>query len=150
LAFGFLNGDAIRALRYQSISSHPEAKPTRPECSAYHEPLDLTIAVAEIDARITDLREKTRIPQMLAGYFLDLWLSLRETHRILRPNGRAAFVVGNARYKGITVEVDTFLAELAQSVGLAVDHVYVARRRGNSAQQMKTYGRQPQRESVVV
>jgi tRNA G10 N-methylase Trm11 len=150
LAFGFLGHDAIREIRYQSVSSHPEAKPVRPESSKYRQPPALTAAIAEIANRFGDTREKTRIPQMIAGYFLDLWLSLRESQRILRPGGYAAFVVGNARYKGITLEVDNLLAELAKSVGLEVNHIYVARRRGNSAQQMKTYGRQSQRESVVV
>jgi tRNA G10 N-methylase Trm11 len=150
LTFGFLGHEAIREIRYQSVSSHPEAKPVRPESSKYRQPPALTAAITEIGNRISDTREKTRIPGMIAGYFLDLWLSLRESYRILKPGGHAAFVVGNARYKGVTLEVDTLLAELAESVSLEVNHIYVARRRGNSAQQMKVYGRQPQRESVVI
>ncbi len=149
LAFGFLDDHSIRQLRYQSLSSHPEARPNRPDQSGYTEPPSLTTTINEIAARIDD-GHKRRMSQMLSGYFLDIWLSLREAHRILRPGGHAAYVVGNARYKGVAIEVDTLVGGLAENIGFAVDHVYVARRRGNSAQQMKNYGRQPQRESVVV
>src|SRR6266496_4632008 len=149
LAFGFLDDHSIRQLRYQSVSSHPEARPNRPDQSGYTEPPSLTTTINEIAARIDD-GHKRRMSQMLSGYFLDIWLSLREAHRILRPGGHAAYVVGNARYKGVAIEVDTLVGGLAENIGFAVDHVYVARRRGNSAQQMKNYGRQPQRESVVV
>jgi tRNA G10 N-methylase Trm11 len=149
LAFGFLDDQGIRQLRHQSVSSHPEARPNRPDQDGYAEPAALTMMINEIAARIDD-GHKRRMSLMLSGYFLDMWFSLREAHRILRSGGYAAYVVGNARYKGVAIEVDTLVGELAENIGFAVDHVYVARRRGNSAQQMKNYGRQPQRESVVV
>jgi hypothetical protein len=86
---------------------------------------------------------------MLRGYFLDMHLVLAEARRALKPNARAAFVVGNARYMGVALEVDTYLAQI-QALGYEVEHIYVARRRGNSAQQMGKHGCVPQRESVVV
>ena len=89
-------------------------------------------------------------PTCFAGYFLDMHLVLAEAHRVLKPNAYAAFVVGNARYMGVALEVDTYLARIGQALGFKVEHIYVARRRGNSAQQMGKHGRVPQRESVVV
>jgi hypothetical protein len=50
--------------------------------SDYEEP-PLTAAPATISERITDPGAKTRMPPKLAGYVVDLWLSLREVRRIL-------------------------------------------------------------------
>jgi DNA modification methylase len=145
LAFGFLDGQQIKALRIQSLHSHPEAKPTRPPANGYTEPRSLTDAVAAISPNVKD----GRIPRLLQGYFRDLYLSLTEIHRVLKAGGRAALVVGNTQYAGVTVETDSLTAEIAHQVGLDCQSMAVARYRGNSAQQMAEHGRTPQRESVV-
>ncbi len=150
LQFGFLDWMELRRLRYQSFSSHPESKPERPKNNGYAEANELRQTIAKIADLITDKRAKTRIPQMLHGYFEDLYLTVRELQRVLKANGRAAIVVGNVSYCGIPLEVDRFTVEIARQAGFAPRIVYVARRRGNSAQQMKEHGRRPQRESVVV
>jgi hypothetical protein len=151
LAFAFLDANATKALRYQSFSSHPEAKPKRPESvSAYREPPSLSEALQRIGDLINDPRAKQRIPNMLAGYFVDLYCSLKEVKRVLKPGSHAAYVVGNVQYCGIALEVDQLLCEIAGQAGLSCDEVRVARVRGNSAQQMGLYGRQPSRESVVM
>ena len=87
---------------------------------------------------------------MIRGYFADMFLSLQEVARILRPGGRVAYVVGNVRHAGVTVAVDTALTELAALVGLSLDSAWVIRLRGNSAQQMGRFGKEPSRESVVL
>ena len=87
---------------------------------------------------------------MVRGYFEDMFLSLQEVSRVLRPGGRAALVVGNVRHAGMMVPVDEVLANLAMQVGLDFDTAWVMRLRGNSAQQMGRYGKEPSRESVVL
>ena len=47
---------------------------------------------------------------MLEGYFLDMYLSLREVVRACRNGGKVAYVVGNARYYGVELLVDEFTA----------------------------------------
>ena len=150
LQFGFLGWEEIRALRHQSFSSHPEARPQRGEVSGYREPDGVRERVERIGALITDARAKERIPRMLRGYFEDLFVTLKEMRRTLLPHGRMALVLGNVSYCGIPLEVDQLAIEVGRQVGLAPLVVYVARWRGNSAQQMKVYGRRPQRESIVV
>jgi hypothetical protein len=150
LAFGFLDEQKTKALRYQSFASHPEARPRRPDLGGYREPDQLTALIAEIASRITDRRESWRIPTMLTGYFQDLYCSTREIARVLRPGATAAMVVGNVRYCGVALEVDRFLCEIAVQAGLVPREVRIARLRGNSAQQMGLYGREPARESVVL
>ena len=85
-----------------------------------------------------------------AGYFLDMYLCLREVARVCRGGAKMAFVVGNARYDGTALLVDEFTAELGERAGLACSEIRTVRWRGNSAQQMGRYGRAASRESVVM
>lgn len=146
LMFGFLDWEETRQLRYQSFHSHPEARPKRPEASGYRQPQRLARAVAQIRKR----EEDPRVSRMIEGYFLDLYLVLREIQRVCKPKARVALVVGNAQYRGLPIAVDELTAELGEQAGLECEKLIVARYRGNSAQQMGEYGRRPSRESVVV
>lgn len=146
LMFGFLDWEGTRTLRYQTMHSHPEAKPNRPFVNGYREPAFITKAVDEV-AKNTAQR---RLIAMLHGYFLDLYLSMSEVARVLRLDGYAAFVLGNAQYEGVPIEVDKAAALIGKQVGLHCCEIRVIRERGNSAQQMKSYGRNPSRESIVI
>ena len=146
LMFGFLDWEGTRDLRYQTMHSHPEAKPDRPPANGYREPAFIAKAVREVAKH----EERERIVAMLHGYFLDLYLSMKEVARALRPGGHAAFVLGNAQYDGVPIEVDKAAALIGKQAGLRCTEIRVVRERGNSAQQMKAHGRNPSRESVVV
>ncbi len=146
LMFGFLDWDGTRNLRYQMLHSHPEARPDRPVAEGYEEPA----FVAKAIGKIARYEERERIVTMLHGYFVDLFLSFKEVARALKPGGRVAFVVGNAQYDGIPIEVDKATACIGEQAGLICTEIRVVRERGNSAQQMKMHGRNPSRESVVL
>ena len=142
LMFAFLDWEENRALRYQSFHSHPEARPERPPAEEYVPPERLE--------RSIDHLKDARIRHMLRGYFLDMYLSLREVARLCRRDAKIAFVLGNARYGGKAILVDEFTAELGERAGLACREIRAVRWRGNSAQQMGKYGRVASRESVVI
>jgi len=146
LMFGFLDWEGTRKLRYQSFHSHPEAHPERPNANWYVPPRSLARAVARIRRKTSE----PRIPGMLEGYFLDMYLALREVKRVCRAKANVAFVVGNAQYFGEAICVDEITAEIGEQVGLTCEKLLAARFRGNSAQQMGRYGRNPSRESIVV
>jgi len=146
LMFGFMDWKQTRQLRYQSFHSHPEARPQRPESNGYTPPRSLIKLVEKIHQNSND----PRIPKMLEGYFLDMYLCLREIKRVCKPKANIAFVVGNAQYNGEPLMVDELTAEIGEQAGLTYDRLLVARYRGNSAQQMGKYGRSPSRESVVI
>lgn len=146
LMFGFLDWEQTRQLRYQSFHSHPEARPVRPSADTYVQPRRLARAVGQIQQKEKDRRVK----RMIEGYFLDLFLVLREVRRVCRRNAQIAFVVGNAQYHGVPIAVDELTAEVGEQAGLKCKKLLVARFRGNSAQQMGKYGRKPSRESVVL
>jgi tRNA G10 N-methylase Trm11 len=146
LMFAFLDWEQTRQLRYQSFHSHPEARPVRPDAEGYVRPPRLARSVAQIRRKEKD----QRVVKMIDGYFLDLYLVLREIRRVCKRRARIAFVVGNAQYRGFPILVDELTAEIGEQAGLRCEKLLVARHRGNSAQQMGKYGRNPSRESVVV
>ena len=146
LLYGFLNWEQTRGLRYQSIHSHPESRPRRPSYDDYTPPRGLKSTLRKM--RHANLDPK--ILKMLEGYFVDMHLCLRECQRVVKSGGRIAFVVGNAQYRGYPVPVDEYLVRIGQNLGLSLDRVMAVRFRGNSAQQMGAFGRNPSRESIVV
>ena len=146
LLYGFLNWEQMRRVRYQSIQSHPEARPRRPCYDDYKSPRGLNATLRKMQ----DAQLDAKILAMLEGYFIDLHLCLRECQRVTKPGGWIAFVVGNAQYRGCPLPVDEYLVRIGQSLGLSRQAVMAVRFRGNSAQQMGEFGRNPSRESVVV
>ena len=146
LMFGFLTSEQTKKLRYQSLHSHPEAHPDRPECSEYSHSQELLTILSHLEREGTDLR----VRRMVSGYFRDIYLCLREASRVCKPRAKLAFVLGNVQYAGRSIPVDELTAELGSKVGLNCKKIYVGRFRGNSAQQMRKYGRRPSRESIVI
>jgi hypothetical protein len=146
LMFAFLDWEDTRKLRYQSVHSHPESRPRRPPHDDYRVPSGLASTLR----RIHKAGLEPKIVSMLEGYFLDMHLCLRECQRVVTRRAPIAFVVGNAQYCGCPVPVDSYLAEIGQAVGLEWERTVAVRLRGNSAQQMGRFGRNPSRESIVV
>lgn len=146
LMLAFLTWGETQQLRYQSFHSHPEARPARPVHDGYHQPWRLS----QIISKIENAKVDSRVLKMLKGYFLDIYLTLKELSRVCKEGARIAIVVGNAQYSGIAVPVDLIVADISETLQLTCDRIITARYRGNSAQQMGKYGRIPSRESVVV
>lgn len=146
LMFAFLDWEETRSLRYQSIHSHPEARPRRPRHEDYIMPRGLASTLRKL--RKAGLENK--IVSMLEGYFLDMHLCLRECQRVVASGSPIAFVVGNAQYCGHPLPVDFYLARIGQTLGLQWEKTVGVRLRGNSAQQMGRFGRKPSRESIVI
>ena len=138
----------VTKLRHESIRSHVEARtPDGIEIrlKEYSTPDSLQTALDNLPSDADP-----RIRPLLKGYFEDIYLSLLEVRRILRPGGRVAYVLGNVRHAGVMVPVDEITAELCLQAGLTFDAAWVMRLRGNSAQQMGQYGREPARETIVL
>lgn len=146
LMFAFLSAQETKALRYQSFHSHPEAKPARLDSNGYTPPEALLRSIREVNKTEVD----SRVPRMLEGYCLDMFIALKEIKRVCRIGSRIALVVGNVQYRGVPFYVDELTADIGEQVGLSCSELLVARLRGNSAQQMGVSGRNHSRETVVV
>ena len=135
----------IKAFRRSSIRSHVEAKDPRLKTNGYSAPKKLLQIISKIPANADP-----RIEPMLKGYFEDMYLTFKACNRLLSKNAVAVFVVGNVRHAGIMIPIDEILAKVAKKAGFTLNRAWVARLRGNSAQQMKQYGRKASRETILI
>ncbi len=147
LLVGFINSNrSLKSLRYDTLRSHVEAK-KRFDAKGYRVPSLLEQIMNEIKSQ--NLNNAQVIPT-LYGYFEDMYLCLKEMHRVLKKGKCIGLVVSNVRYAGIVVPVDELLSEIGEQVGLKTKCIYVLRYRGNSSQQMLRHQRTPVRESLIV
>lgn len=135
----------IFTLRYRSLRSHVEAKLPADDFEDYVPPTTLTESLN----RLPPNADK-RIRRMMEGYFQDIYLVLRSAKEVLEPSARVAMVVGNVRHAGVLFPVDEILIAIGKQLGYRLLESWVIRLRGNSAQQMGTFGRIPSRETIVM
>ncbi len=91
------------------------------------------------------------IPRMVRGYFSEMACVIGECFRVLKPNARLFMVNDNVRYAGVGISVDLILSDIARTLGFEVEKILVVPgKKGNSSQQMGTYGRVPLRKCVYV
>ncbi|MBC8203901.1 MAG: hypothetical protein H8E87_00150 [FCB group bacterium] len=128
------------------MRSHVEARRTI-EIPDYKPPARLEEMMERLQHRYLPNK---KVKEMIWGYFEDMYAVLAETARVTKQSGHIAFVVGNCRYGGIMFPVDEMLAEIGENLGLKTEKIVVARYRGNSPQQMKKYGKESARESIII
>ncbi|PTQ51894.1 MAG: Modification methylase [Hydrogenibacillus schlegelii] len=143
LALG-LSEQEILDIRRRSLRSHVEARAPGIRADGYVAPESLERVLDRLPADT-----ERRVIRFLSGYFEDLYLVLKALDRHLNANATLAFVVGNVRHGGVMVPVDEILVEIGQKAGYAFSGAWVARVRGNSAQQMGRFGREDARETIV-
>ncbi len=91
------------------------------------------------------------IPRMVRGYFYEMACVIAECARVLKPGARLFMVNDNVRYAGASISVDMILSDIAEKLGLYVEHILVLPDgKGNSSQQMGEHGRESLRKCVYV
>jgi len=91
------------------------------------------------------------IPRMVRGYFYEMACVIQESFRILKPGAFLFMVNDNVRYAGISISVDMILSDFAEKLGFITENILVLPGdKGNSSQQMGSYGRAPLRKCVYV
>lgn len=147
LSLAFLrNHQELKDLRYRSLRSHVEAKKTY-TTDSYRIPSRLAVVLDELQEAPLN---NNMIPNMIAGYFEDLFCTLKGLYPRVKKNGHVVFVLGNVRFGGVIIPVDEIVAEIGEQVGFKWQKSVIARLRGNSAQQMGRFGRELSRESVII
>lgn len=147
MIFNFVkSNDEIKQIRYNTLRSHVEAR-KRFDSNGYEKPKVIGKLITEVENEGTN---NPRVTEMIEGYFEDMYLSLSQMQKHLKKNGRIGLVVSNVRFAGVNIPVDEILAEIGEQTGLTTENIYIARYRGNSAQQMKKYKRKPSRESIII
>ncbi len=147
LITGFVDtAEEIKSLRYHSLQSHVEAR-RQFIVKDYNPPNTLNTILEKLEGVPLPNRQ---IIKMVEGYFEDMYLVLKEIKRLLEPNSKIAFIIGDVRYGGVNIPVGDILTNIGNSIGLGFHEKIVARMRGNSPQQMKKYGRHPMEENIFI
>jgi len=147
LIFGDIDtNDELKRLRYNTLRSHVEAKKMFTSIENYKIPDILNQLISKVKQNGVN---NTQVVNMLYGYFEDMHIAMVRMKENLKPKGKVAIVVSNVRFSGINIPVDEILGEIGLAIGFENVKIIIARYRGNSAQQMKTYDRSPSRESIV-
>ena len=128
-------------LRKSSLRSHVGAE-YKKRAAARSEKLDKTLE------ELREISVSNRFPQVLEGYFEDMYLSMESTYKALKKGGTAAYVVGNTCLPELTVDVDLILAELGEHIGYTPKEVLVANARWCDVAGIRK--ERPVRESIVV
>ena len=91
------------------------------------------------------------IARMVRNYFIEMACVIYESARLLMSGGIMVMVNDNVRYAGLIIPVDIMLCEVATFLGLRVISIdTLPTTKGNSSQQMGTYGQSRLRKCVYV
>ncbi len=98
-----------------------------------------------------DQLNNKNIARMVKNYFLEMCFVIYELCRVTKPGGYCVMVNDNVRYGGEEIPADLILSEFAQAFGYSVEKILVLPRgKGNSSQQMGSFGRTEVRKCVYV
>lgn len=147
LIFNFVKDNVeLKQIRYDTLRSHVEAR-KKFKSKGYKKPSIIDVIITKVKKAGLN---NSKVPEMIEGYFEDMYLSLFQMQKHLKKKGRIGLVVSNVRFGGVNVPVDKILAGIGEQVGLLTNAIFTARYRGNSAQQMKKFKRKPSRESIII
>lgn len=92
------------------------------------------------------------IPNVVRGYFDDMYTLLNKLYRQTTKNGYIGIVVGNSAYSGVIIPTDSLIAEIAREIGFKVKSIFVTRHLTTSSQQKQglEYLKNYLRESIVL
>ncbi len=92
------------------------------------------------------------IPNVVRGYFDDIYTLLNKLYQQTSINGYVGIVVGNSAYSGVIIPTDSLIAEIAREIGFKVKSIFVTRHLTTSSQQKQEleYLKNYLRESIVL
>lgn len=91
------------------------------------------------------------ITRMVRGYFYEMSCVIQECYRILKKDSLMFMVNDNVRYAGVSISLDLILSNIAENLGFKIEKILVLpNKKGNSSQQMDTYGKDALRKCIYV
>lgn len=147
-ALGFVNSyEDVRRLREKTLCSHVQFK-WQLEKNQFGP--TITKLVREVVGNGDEMWNSI-IPDMIAGYFLDLRRVLLQLSRIIRPNGYLCIVIGTSSYNGVVIPTDLILAGIAHDLGFHFEEMRISRNLKGSTKQASISGSLPRlRESILI
>jgi hypothetical protein len=145
---GFISSyDEWLALRRKTLRSHPS-------CSFFEEnhlnrkhSESKVVHLINLLINCKDISGSAQYsaPNVISGYFNDMFLTLQQQVKRLAPGGHIVCVVGNAQHGNLHVPADTLIAELGKLLGLEVVEISVGKLKMSRTQQVREL-----RESAVI
>ena len=161
--------DQVRNLRQTMLSCTVENKEKLEHLQSFYSSLNRadtfrkvlrvynnSAAMNEVNKVLDDLNKieklnNKNIARMVKNYFLELCFVIYEMARVTKSGGHCVMVNDNVRYGGEEVPVDLILSEFAENFGFSVEKIFVLPKgKGNSSQQMGSYGRTEIRKCVYL
>jgi hypothetical protein len=137
-----------RQLRLSTFRSHPSCKFPITNYLQENPALREVYLLVEKAARCSNIggtRAYERAPNVIRGYFDDVFSMLKEQIVKLAPGGHIVCVVGNSRHGRLYIQTDILIAKIGQAIGLELVEIYVAKHRND-----RKHKNQKLRESLVV
>ncbi len=104
--------------------------------------------IAESVRQLGELRltrgGKKSYDHLVSGYFNDLFQILREVYRVLKPNTKALFVLGDSAPYGVHIPTDELIGKIGVCIGFTDYQISVLRERGGK------WKDNPQRHDVAL
>jgi len=161
--------DGIRKLRQALLSCTVENKDKQEHIQALYSSLgrdrdyrtiqniyDTLPAMCEVNTALEYLNRENllnnkAVSKMVRNYFFEMCFVIAEISRLTKKDGYCVMVNDNVRYGGEEIPVDLILSSFAEQLGFNVRQIYVLPQgKGNSSQQMGTYGREEIRKCVYL
>ena len=83
------------------------------------------------DVASCDNKHGRLLANYLAKYFEDIWLHLSNIYRVMKPTGKAHYIVGNSIFYGITIPVELLYKDMLEALGFHNVSIKVIRKRNS-------------------
>lgn len=87
---------------------------------------------------------------MVAGYFNDMYKIIKDVYRVMKPNTKALFVLGDSAPYGIHIPTDKLIGDIGIGIGFKSYEIEVLRTRGDKWKANPQRHNIPLREGVVI
>lgn len=87
---------------------------------------------------------------MVAGYFNDMYQIIKDVSRLLKPDSKALFVLGDSAPYGVHIPTDKLIGDIGISVGFNSYEIEILRARGDKWKANPQRHNVPLRESIVI
>ncbi len=163
------DSDGVRNLRQSMLSCTVENKQKVDQLKQFYssigraktfdkvmEVYSNSAAMTEVNSVLDELNKldklnNNNVPRMVKNYFLEMCFVINEMARVTKTGGYCVMVNDNVRYGGEGIPVDLILSEFAENLGFEIKKIFVLPKgKGNSSQQMGSYGRTEVRKCVYV
>lgn len=92
---------------------------------------------------------KKSYDHLVAGYFNDMFLTIADVYRVLRPGANAVFVLGDSAPYGVHITTDELIGKIGLSLGFSDYGIEVLRTRGGKWKENPQRHNVSLRESIV-